>query len=70
MADMTPTQAMANAPTSTEKTALLVDMDAMVSELGTAASGGAFSDNVKEQLESEFVDWCERVASNMTDHTD
>ncbi len=70
MADMSPTTAMAQCATSTEKTALLVDMDAMYAELATAQAGGAFSAIVLEQLQAMFVDFCEVVGSNMTDHTD
>ena len=69
MADMTTATAMGHAPTSTEKTALLVDLDALYAEIATTQAAGAFSANTAEQLQSKVVDLAEEIASEMTDHT-
>lgn len=66
---VTLTTAMANAPTSTEKTALLVDLNSLYSELATTQAAGAFSADVLAQLQQELIDFAERLGAEMTDHS-
>lgn len=69
MADMTPTEAFAVCAASTEKTNLIADFDAVLTGIDDAATAGAFSDDVRDQLKSQVVDVAEEVAAAMSDHT-
>ena len=69
MADMTPTQAFAICAASTEKTNLIADFDAVLTGLDDAATAGAFSTVVRDQLKNEVVDVAERIATCMRDHS-
>ena len=66
---VTITTAMAVAPASTEKTALLTDLNNLYSELATTQAAGAFSADTLAQLQQELIDFAERLGAEMTDHS-
>lgn len=64
------TSAFAGVATSTEKTALLADFNALNTELATTQGEGAFSAATLEVLQGKLVDFAAEVAQNMISHTD
>lgn len=65
MADMTTTEALAQVPASTTKTAILAAADAYLSALDDAETAGAIGETALIQIKSEFVDHLETVGVNV-----
>lgn len=65
----TMTTAFAGVPSSTEKTALLADFNALNSELATSQAAGAFSAKTLAVLQGKLVDFAAEVAANMISHS-
>lgn len=54
---------------STEETDLRSALTTLQTKITDAATAGAFSTDVRDQLLSQVVDLAEEIASNMTEHT-
>lgn len=63
---MTPTEAMAHAPASADKTALIAAVTTLLAAIDTAEGNTRISEASAIQLKSEYIDVTETLASNLT----
>lgn len=64
---ITPTVAVAHMSSGADRTALIVDVTALISEIGTIATNQSTPDDIRDQLQEQVIDVAEQIASNYTD---